>query len=272
MTAPALDMALKYGAYGWPVFAVPPGCKAPFPGSRGFKDATTRPDLIRWWFTHYPDANVAIATGAPGPDVLDIDHKPSGSGFESLNRLKRAGLLAGAMAIIRTPSGGVHVYYQGTAQRGSTLKGLYVDFRAAGGYVVAPPSVVDERAYPDEPERASTVRGGRPYEVVDKRDGDAATAVGQLDWQAVKNLLLPPRLTPPHRPGGGGGGDIGSLAAWVAGLPEGNRNAGLFWAACKAMEQGCTDLRPLANAAMQAGLPDTEAWRTVSSAERRAVS
>jgi hypothetical protein len=81
-----LGQALAYAATGWPVFPCRPDadpcpylpgkceCKAPVT-LNGFKDATTGPALIRGWWRRWPDANVAIATGAPGPDVLDVDIK-----------------------------------------------------------------------------------------------------------------------------------------------------------------------------------------------------
>jgi hypothetical protein len=115
---------------------------------------------------------VAVATGAPGPDVLDVDVRPEGSGFAALNRLKRAGVLAGASAMVRTRSGGLHVYYAGTAQGCHALPRHYLDFKSAGGYVLAPPSRV----------------GGRPYKLLDHRAGTDA-----LDWRRVIAALDPPR-------------------------------------------------------------------------------
>jgi Bifunctional DNA primase/polymerase, N-terminal len=44
---------------------------APGIARHGFRDATTDPDQIRRWWRRQPDANLAIATGAPSPDVLD---------------------------------------------------------------------------------------------------------------------------------------------------------------------------------------------------------
>src|SRR5439155_10120648 len=89
----------------------------------------------------------------------------------------------------------------------------YLDYKAAGGYVLAPPSVVH----------------GRAYELLDHRAGTA-----RLDWQAVRALLDPPQRSQDHRPEHcARRGHAGHLAEWVAALPEGNRNAGLFWAACR---------------------------------------
>src|SRR5262249_22784435 len=95
-TGDVLGQALAYAAAGWPVFPTRPNaeicpvpercpCKAPVTPN-GFKDATD-PAQIRGWWRRWPDANAAVATGAPGPDVLDIDIKPAGSGFAALNEL-----------------------------------------------------------------------------------------------------------------------------------------------------------------------------------------
>ena len=50
-----------------------------------------------------------------------------------------AGLLEGAYGYVRTPSGGLHIYFTGTTQRNGHLAAHHVDFRSAGGYVLAPP-------------------------------------------------------------------------------------------------------------------------------------
>ena len=63
------------------------------------------------------------------------------------------------------------------------------------------------------------------------------------------------------------GRDLSGLARWVASQPEGNRNAGLFWAANRALETDpAADLSELADAARQAGLGEREITRTLDSA------
>ncbi len=74
-----LDRALAYARHGWPVFPCVPGGKEPAT-RHGFRDASTDPGQIRHWWNRLPGANVAIATGSPGPDVLDVDqHGPPGT-------------------------------------------------------------------------------------------------------------------------------------------------------------------------------------------------
>ena len=81
---------------------------------------------------------------------------------------------------------------------------------------------------------------------------------------------VPSQAGPPYPVGGPGPDrDLGHLARWVAAQPEGNRNAGLYWAANRALETDpAADLSPLAAAARQAGLPDPEITRTLDSARR----
>ena len=59
------------------------------------------------------------------------------------------------------------------------------------------------------------------------------------------------------------------LARWMASQRAGNRNAGLFWAANRALEADqAADLSPLAAAARHAGLAEPEITRTLDSARR----
>ena len=202
------------------------------------------------WFGRDPGWNLAIATGAPGPDVLDVDqHGPAGNGFAALGRLRRAGLLDGASAYVRTPSGGLHAYFTGTAQRNGHLPAHHLDFRSAGGYILAPPSQVN----------------GHPYQLL-----RTTGRHGRLDWDARHpRCCNPSASTSGQNPRPAPDRDLGHLARWVAAQPEGNRNAGLFWAANRALEADpAADLSPLAAAARQAGLGDPEITRTLDSARR----
>lgn len=178
-----LRAALSYAKAGWPVFPCRPDnprcphadkcrvCKTPLT-EHGFQDATTDEAAIRAMWKRWPGANPAIATGAPGPDVLDVDIKPEGSGFAALNQLKRAGVVAGAAALVRTRSGGLHIYFTGTDQGCHALPRRFLDFKACGGYVLAPPSSVH----------------GQPYRLLDRRPSTAG-----LDWQKVIAVLDPPQ-------------------------------------------------------------------------------
>jgi hypothetical protein len=248
MTDATLRQALAYARCGWPVFPCLPGQKIPAT-RHGYRDATTDEQQITDWFGRGRGWNLAIATGAPGPDVLDIDqHGPAGNGYPAFNRLRRAGLVDGAAAYVRTPAGGMHAYFTGSGQHNGRLPGHHLDFRSQGGYILAPPSQID----------------GKPYRLIARPGGR-----GTLDWDAVTRFLEPQLQLhraplPPAR-----GLDLTHLARWLAAQPEGNRNAGLFWAANRALDTDrAADLSPLAVAARNAGLGDKEIARTLDSARR----
>ena len=248
MTDATLHQALAYARRGWPVFPCLPGQKIPAT-THGYKDATTDEQQITEWFGHGKQWNLAIATGAPGPDVLDIDqHGQAGNGYPGFARLRRAGLVNGAAAYVRTPTGGMHAYFAGSDQHNGRLPSHHLDFRATGGYIVAPPSQVSSK----------------PYQLISRPGGH-----GTLDWAAVTRLLEPQRQHEHATPGHAADRRLEQLARWVARQPEGNRNTGLYWAANRALDANpAADLSSLAAAARQAGLGEPEITHTLDSARR----
>ena len=248
MTDATLRQALAYARHGWPVFPCLPGEKIPAT-AHGFRDATTDEQQITEWFGRGFTWNLAIATGAPGPDVLDVDqHGEAGNGYPAFGKLERAGLVDGASAYVRTPAGGMHAYFTGTGQHNGRLPSHHLDFRSTGGYVLAPPSQVD----------------GKPYRLIKKLGGHNG-----LDWTAVTALLEPQRHQQPPAPGQDPDRALSQLARWVASQPEGNRNSGLYWAANRALDADpAADLSSLAAAARQVGLDEPEITRTLDSARK----
>jgi Bifunctional DNA primase/polymerase, N-terminal len=249
-----LRAAMAYAAAGWPVHPCKKDSKEPAT-RHGFKDATTDQRRIRGWWEEDPGRNVAIPTGAPGPDVLDVDVRPDGDGWAAFNRLKRAGLLNGARALVRTPSGGLHAYFAGSSQPCGRLARHHLDFKSSGGYVVAPPSVA----------------GGRPYEVLDHRPG-----TGMLDWGTVCQLLddesarqRPDRAEPDP-------GSVRRLIEWVGRQNRpGDRHYPLVWAAFRLLESGHLDAAvadDLIAASVRAGHDERHARHSVQSILRKAAS
>jgi len=145
-----LAAALAYAERGWPVFP----CHADKrPRTRhGFKDASCEAAAIEDWWRRWPTANVAIACGAAGLLVVDVDVKDEAPGRASWRWLvEQLGPELEQTACARTPSGGWHYYFRTSrSDLGSSVGELApgIDVRARGGYVLAPPSRgVDGAAY-----------------------------------------------------------------------------------------------------------------------------
>ena len=139
------DAARSLASAGVPVFPCAPGEKRPLT-RHGFHDATTDLDQVSAWWDRWPAANLAIPTGpASGVEVVDIDIGSTRSGFPAFQRARREGLVPGWAALVRTPSGGLHVYFPASTSRGQPswqAPKAHIDFRGTGGYILAPPSQV----------------------------------------------------------------------------------------------------------------------------------
>jgi hypothetical protein len=100
--------------------------------AHGVYDATTDMATITRWLRRWPDMNLAVACGLPGPQVLDVDD------------LDAAGdvlpLVADAPTVASgRDDGGRHFYLRGE-DRG-TIKLDYGELRGRGSYAVCPPSI-----------------------------------------------------------------------------------------------------------------------------------
>jgi Bifunctional DNA primase/polymerase, N-terminal len=251
-----LVAALVYTACGVPVFPCAARSKKPAT-THGYLNAMTEEEITRdRWHRIRGPLNIAMPAGAYTADVLDIDVRAGGSGWAAAGRLRDEGMLTGALASIGTRwPGGRHLYFAGTWQSCGRLKDHHLDFKSGGaGYVLLPPSFVAGE---------DGVSGA--YVVADLRPPPA----GKFDWAAAKRLLVPPRPYRP-RPAHGyrrGPGSAAHLAGWLEGEYEGNRNSGLFWACCRALEAGDESvIDDLAVVALSAGLGEAEVRRTVESA------
>lgn len=257
------DAAGLFVAEGAPVFPCVPGGKRPLV-EHGFHDATTNPARVEAWWRRWPQANIGIATGAPsGVEVVDVDVHTAGTGFPAFRAAHREGRAAGWAALVRTPSGGLHAYYPADPDRSQPswqAARAHVDFRGAGGYIIAPPSLI---ARPN---------GTRvPYRLV-VVSGDSAELV---DAARLRDFLDPRPASPFTSARAVRGvrrfADVKVLAGWVASRGEGERNRDLFWAACRLAEAGTplpAALDALGPAADHAGLGAREIVATIRSAYR----
>ena len=186
-------------------------------------------------------------------DVLDVDVKVQGDGWQAMWRLAGAGLLAGCVGIARTRNGGVHLFFPASGDRSHSLP--FLDFKASGGYVVLPPSRV-----PGDLPGSSGV-----YEWLEwvPRPGSP------LDWARARRLLCPaPAVRAPRVPGTRASArEARELARVVREAPEGQRNNTLFRALCTAL-RACLDVQPILDAALENGLGDDEVQVTFQNARR----
>jgi len=144
-----LQQVLEYAARGWHV--LPCRGKVPYT-SHGVKDATIDKELIKEWWSQWPEANVAIATGTiSGIDVLDVD-SPFGLLYETRN--------------VQTPKGR-HYYFKAKDQGCAVRFRPDMDIRANGGYVIAPPSpryqLIDDIPLQDWPADLVPIKVAEPF-------------------------------------------------------------------------------------------------------------
>lgn len=145
-----LQAAITYAKQGIPVFPLKPNSKLPLTPN-GFYDATTDIHVINGWWQRIPDANIGIPTGkATGIMVLDVDFKDGKNGYETLEHLEAKHGSLPETRTHSTPSGGSHIIFltgdhDVSGSAGKLGNGL--DIRANGGYIVAPPSLIDGNCY-----------------------------------------------------------------------------------------------------------------------------
>ena len=137
-----LDAALAYLKEGFSVLPVEPNGKKPLVKWEAFQSVLATPDMAALWIRQWPDMNLGIATGElSGLTVVDID------GPEGAASVKEYGLKFPRTRTIKTPKGW-HLYYffNPVLHTGAGFV-PHVDIRSTGGYVVAPPSVVNAKTY-----------------------------------------------------------------------------------------------------------------------------
>jgi hypothetical protein len=182
----------------------------------GVKDATTDQRQIEKWWRQHPQLNVGVATD----NLLVLDIDPRHRGYESLAALEEQHDTIPHTWAVRT-GGGLHIYLR--PPNGSTIGnsagklGPGLDVRAKGGYVIAPPS--------------QHINGNHYRWIFDP---DEVPLAPTPDWLAT-NLAAPnpqPQIAiaTSNRPSTAA---VHGVLCAVAGARAGERNAILFWAACR---------------------------------------
>jgi putative DNA primase/helicase len=179
------EAALRLARYGFFVFPCVAGEKRPATRN-GLLDAKRDEDSIRAAWTRKPDLNVAIRTGREsGIVVLDVDGEP---GWDSLHALEDEHEVLPDTASVETPSGGHHFYFQhpGFELRNTAgYPGVGLDVRGDGGYVLAPPSVVNGREYTVDEQAAPAPMPAWLLDLLRNRQQKVAQEVGKgRDWGA----------------------------------------------------------------------------------------
>lgn len=223
----------------------------------GVYDASTEPERIRELFAAAPWATgYGIACGLEPHHLIGIDLDTK-SGTDSSAALRELALrhlfTIPETVVVLTPSGGRHLWLSGSPDvvvpnsAGRLAPGI--DIRGAGGYLVGPGSRTAHGVYSTAPGTSHLAPAPCP--------------------RALLRLLTPPPRTHHPTPSSAGGHGQG-LVQFVAAAHEGQRNTRLFWAACRAYENGIGDdlVEPLVDAAVQVGLSEREARSTVGSARR----
>lgn len=132
----ALTLAAEwYAAHGIAVFPLRVGDKRPAT-RHGFLDATTDAEQVAAWWAENPAANIGLPTGLRF-DVIDVDPP---DGWASLAELRGLDFVPATIGYAVTPRGGAHLYVAPTGAGNTTAIRPGIDYRGAGGYVVAPPS------------------------------------------------------------------------------------------------------------------------------------
>lgn len=263
----------------------------------GVYDASTDPRRIRALFAAAPWATgYGIACGLHPHHLIgvDLDTKSGTDSSVALRELALRHLFTiPDTVVILTPSGGRHLWLTGppdvVVPNSASRLAPGIDIRGAGGYLVGPGSRTDHGVYGTVPGTAHLPPAPCP--------------------SALLRLLLPPPTRESRAGGGaargpggrglgrGSGFDLGGgtpaaggrghgegrgqghprshdhghgLIHFVLTAHEGQRNTRLFWAACRAYENGLgPDLaNALIDAAIHTGLTEREARSTVASAAR----
>ncbi|MFE0550237.1 bifunctional DNA primase/polymerase [Streptomyces pilosus] len=223
----------------------------------GVHDASTDPSRIRALFAAAPRATgYGIACGLPPHHLIgvDLDTKTGTDATAALRELALRHLFTiPATVVVLTPSGGRHLWLSGPPDvvvpnsAGRLAPGI--DIRGAGGYLVGPGSRTNHGTYTAAP-------------------GTAHLPPAACPPALLRLLLPPPRAHHPTPASTGGHGQ--ALVQFVLAAHEGQRNTRLFWAACRAYEDGTGPALAdsLADAARATGLSEREARATIASAAR----
>lgn len=138
----SLRYAINYAKLNFKVFPLKVNTKDGQICKSWKKEATTNESIIRtMWKENY---NVAVVTGN-GLLVIDLDVKNGKDGLKSLKPFLKS---FPKTFTVKTPNGGYHYWYLVNKDIPCKVN-LYegIDIRGEGGYIIAPPSIVNNKEY-----------------------------------------------------------------------------------------------------------------------------
>jgi hypothetical protein len=179
-----LEAALALAAAGIRIF---PAGADKRPLISGWQEAATSDrDIIEDWWRRAPYALPAIPCGPNNLIVIDLDRHPGGpDGVVAFKRLVETHGGLPACPIVRTPNGGLHIYFaQPDGEplgngRGALPPG--VDVRGIGGFVIAPGAVLPDgrgwtlvRGRPAVAKNTASALPDWPQQLIRKANGKGA--------------------------------------------------------------------------------------------------
>ncbi len=178
----------------------------------GYKDATCNVETVVKWWNRWPSALIGMPTGKGiGATVVDVDlgkighHNPKlhAEGLAAQEWWNANKAAYQTSTIVRTQSGGLHVYCKFNGER-NTQGGIHkgVDRRGEGGYVIVPPSPGYEviqtspsDKWPEAPTNADGSTGGGVELGLHKyRDGRTVEDLHTLADVLIKLMIQPDEL------------------------------------------------------------------------------
>lgn len=142
-----IDGALLMFDLGFKLFPCKPNTKEPaFDGWQEWARNASRKRILDFG-TAQPTCNWAVFPEASGHSVIDLDVKHGNNGIQELNALEQLNEPLPHTLTVNTPSTGIHHYYKGTIRSTIGTVAPGIDTKSRGGYVLAPGSRIDDRAY-----------------------------------------------------------------------------------------------------------------------------
>lgn len=142
-----LQSALALASKGFYVFPIQPDSKVPPQNLAWREESTCDAEKIQKWWQQNKEYNIGLDTGKSGLYVIDVDAKEGKKGDASFRELDMVFGFPDTF-LVATPSGGFHLYYWGQGFRNTASRlAPDIDTRGEGGYVLAPGSTINGKAY-----------------------------------------------------------------------------------------------------------------------------